>query len=252
MIQMTQQNKPVKKVIKKKRRKKSKVYFGTPVQEAIIRYNESSNPAIRNRIYQEHIHAAFEKMAENLIHTFKFYYFDYPFAEVKAEVVSFLVMQMPKYKADKGRAFSYFSVVGKNYLILNNNNNYKKMKIHDDIVKLDYKRNVSSENLNETVAEFNSEFVVQMLEYWDNNITNIFHRQKDILVADSVLELFRKRANLENFNKKALYIMIREMTGSNTQHITRVINEMKKYYFNMLQEFSEVGEVDTSNTGSIF
>jgi hypothetical protein len=249
---MTQQNKPVKKVIKKKRRKKSKVYFGTPVQEAIIRYNECSNPAIRNRIYQEHIHAAFEKMAENLIHTFKFYYFDYPFEEVKAEVVSFLVMQMPKYKADKGRAFSYFSVVGKNYLILNNNNNYKKMKIHDDIVKLDYKRNVSSESVNETVNEFNSEFVLQMLEYWDNNITNIFHRQKDILVADSVLELFRKREYLENFNKKALYIMIREMTGSNTQHITRVINEMKKYYLNMLQEFSEVGEVDTSNTGSIF
>ena len=252
MLQMTQQNKPVKKVIKKKRRKKSKVYFGTPVQEAIIRYNECSNPAIRNRIYQEHIHAAFEKMAENLIHTFKFYYFDYPFEEVKAEVVSFLVMQMPKYKADKGRAFSYFSVVGKNYLILNNNNNYKKMKIHDDIVKLDYKRNVSSESVTETVDEFNSEFVLQMLEYWDNNITNIFHRQKDILVADSVLELFRKREYLENFNKKALYIMIREMTGSNTQHITRVINEMKKYYLNMLQEFSEVGEVDTSNTGSIF
>ena len=252
MLQMTQQNKPVKKVIKKKRRKKSKVYFGTPVQEAIIRYNECSNPAIRNKIYQEHIHAAFEKMAENLIHTFKFYYFDYPFEEVKAEVVSFLVMQMPKYKADKGRAFSYFSVVGKNYLILNNNNNYKKMKIHDDIVKLDYKRNVSSESVNETVDEFNSEFVLQMLEYWDNNITNIFHRQKDILVADSVLELFRKREYLENFNKKALYIMIREMTGSNTQHITRVINVMKKYYFSMLQEFSEVGEVDTSNTGSIF
>ena len=249
---MTQQSKPVKKVIKKKRRKKSKVYFGTPVQEAIIRYNECSNPAIRNRIYQEHIHAAFEKMAENLIHTFKFYYFDYPFEEVKAEVVSFLVMQMPKYKADKGRAFSYFSVVGKNYLILNNNNNYKKMKIHDDIVKLDYKRNVSSESVNETVDEFNSEFVLQMLEYWDNNITNIFHRQKDILVADSVLELFRKRQYLENFNKKALYIMIREMTGSNTQHITRVINSMKKYYANMLEEFSKDGEIDTSNTGSIF
>ena len=46
--------------------------------------------------------------------------------------------------------------------------------------------------------------------------------------------------------------MIREMTGSNTQHITRVINQMKKYYFNMLQEFSADGQVDTSNTGSIF
>ena len=54
--------KPVK-VVKKKRRKKSKMYFGTPVQEAIIRYNKSPNPAVKNRIYQEHIHTAFEKMA---------------------------------------------------------------------------------------------------------------------------------------------------------------------------------------------
>ena len=248
MLAMSQTTKKVKK----KRRKKSKVYFGTPVQEAIIRYNESSNPAEKNKIYSEEIHAAFCKMAENLIHTFKFYYFDYPFEEVKNEVVSFLVMQMPKYEPSKGRAFSYFSVVGKNYLILNNNNNYKKMKIHDEITKLDYKRNVSSEEVNEEVNEFNSEFVIQMLEYWDNNITNIFSRQKDILVADSVLELFRRRQNIENFNKKALYIMIREMTGSNTQHITRVINQMKKYYFNMIEEFSAYGEVDTSNTGSIF
>ena len=244
--------KPVKTIIKKKRKKKSKIYFGTPVQDAIIRYNESSNPAIKNRIYGEHIHAAFEKMAENLIHTFKFYYFDYPFEEVKAEVVSFLVMQMPKYQADKGRAFSYFSVVGKNYLILNNNNNYKKMKIHDQIDRLDFKRNVHSENVDEAVGEFNSEFVLQMLEYWDNNITNIFRRQKDILVADSVLELFRRRVNIENFNKKALYIMVREMTGSNTQHITRVINQMKKYYELMFEEFSSGGRIDTTNTGSIF
>ena len=240
------------KVVKKKRRKKSKMYFGTPVQNAIIRYNETSNPVIKNRIYGEHIHAAFEKMAENLIHTFKFYYFDYPFEDVKAEVVSFMVMQIPKYQPDKGRAFSYFSIVGKNYLILNNNNNYKKMKSQDKIDVLDFKRDISSESTANEKNEFDREFVDKMLDYWDNNITNIFRRQKDILVADSVLELFRKRQNIENFNKKALYIMIREMTGSNTQHITRVINQMKKYYFNMIQEFSTTGDIDTSNTGSIF
>ena len=240
------------KVVKKKRRKKSKMYFGTPVQNAIIRYNETSNPVIKNRIYGEHIHAAFEKMAENLIHTFKFYYFDYPFEDVKAEVVSFMVMQIPKYQPDKGRAFSYFSIVGKNYLILNNNNNYKKMKSQDKIDVLDFKRDISSESTANEKNEFDREFVDKMLDYWDNNITNIFRRQKDILVADSVLELFRKRQNIENFNKKALYIMIREMTGSNTQHITRVVNQMKKYYFNMMSEFSTSGQIDTSNTGSIF
>ena len=136
-------SKSTKPKVKRKRKKKSKIYFGTPVQNAIIRYNENSNPVIKNRIYKEHIAFAFNKLAENLIHTFKFYYFDYPIEEVKHEVVAFMVMQMPKYKPDKGRAFSYFSIVGKNWLILHNNNNYKKMKSHDQINVLDYNRNVT-------------------------------------------------------------------------------------------------------------
>ena len=158
---------------------------------------------------------------------------------------------MPKYQPDKGRAFSYFSVVGKNWLILHNNNNYKKMKIHDQISVLDYKRNITSEQSLTDNDTFQMEFVDQMLEYWDNNITNIFRRQKDILVADSVLELFRRRKNIENFNKKALYIMIREMTGSNTQHITRIINVMKKYNKRLQHEFEKHGMVDVSHTGSL-
>ena len=85
-----------------------------------------------------------------------------------------------------------------------------------------------------------------------NNLTNVFRRQKDIHVADAVLEIFRRRKNIENFNKKALYILIREMTGSNTQHITRIVNVMKKYHYRMFQEFHSTGEIDTANTGSIF
>ena len=91
-----------------------------------------------------------------------------------------------------------------------------------------------------------------MLDYWENNLPNIFKRHKDILVADAVLELFRRSKNMENFNKKALYVLIREMTGSNTQHITRVVNVMKKYYKRLFKEFQFSGSIDTSNTGSIF
>ena len=53
----------------KKRKKKSKVYFGTPVHEAIIRYNHSDDPIVRNRIYTDEIHTAFLKLAENIINT---------------------------------------------------------------------------------------------------------------------------------------------------------------------------------------
>jgi predicted RNA-binding protein len=91
-----------------------------------------------------------------------------------------------------------------------------------------------------------------MLVYWENNLTNIFRRKKDINVANAVLELFRRRENIENFNKKALYILIREMTDSNTQHITRVVNVMKKYHERLYSEYLSKGDIDTSNTGSIF
>ena len=89
-----------------------------------------------------------------------------------------------------------------------------------------------------------------MLDYWENNLVNIFKRQKDILVADAVLEIFRRRENIENFNKKALYILIREMTGSKTQHITRIVNMMKKYNSQLMMEFQNTGQIDTANTGS--
>jgi hypothetical protein len=235
---------------KKPRRKKSKMYFGKPCQDAVIRYNATSNPAIKNRIYNEHIAYPFEKLAENLIHTFKFYYFDYPSEEVKHEVVSFMVMQMAKYNPDKGRAFSYFSIVAKNYLILHNNKNYKHYKIHDKMDVLDYQESILDKRSNIKTTEFNKSYVEEMLGYWDQNLTNIFRRQKDILVADAILEMFRRRENIENFNKKALYILIREMTGSKTQHITRIVNIMKKFNMRLLQEFSKYGQLDSANTGS--
>ena len=108
------------------KKKKSRQYFTESTERAIIRYNNSDDEILRNKIYQEHIEYPFQKLAENIIHTFKFYYFDVPSEDVKHEVVSFLVMNMHKFKAGKGKAFSYFSIVAKNYLILHNNNNYKK------------------------------------------------------------------------------------------------------------------------------
>ena len=111
-------------------------------------------------------------------------------------------------------------------------------------------KNIKDMQKNSEVANFNQEYVTEMLDYWDNNLTNVFRRQKDILVADAVLEMFRRRENIENFNKKALYILIREMTGSKTQHITRIVNLMKKYNMNLMTEFRNTGQIDTANTGS--
>ena len=42
------------------------------------------------------------------------------------------------------------------------------------------------------------------------------------------------------------------MTGSNTQHITRVINVMKKHHNNLHKAYVATGSVDTKRTGSWF
>ena len=136
---LTKAGKPRKKPGRKPSKKK--LYFGMEVQEAIIKYNDTDNPSSKNKIYQEEIHKAFDKLCENIINTFKFTYFDMPFEDIKHEVVTFMVMNMHKYDHTKGsKAFSYFSIVAKNYLILHNNANYKKLKSHDayDTIKKYY------------------------------------------------------------------------------------------------------------------
>ena len=234
----------------KKKKKPKNYYFNIGTEKAIIRYNNTDDARLKNKIYNEHIAHPFDKLAENIIHTFKFYYFDVPSEQVKHEVVSFLVMNMHKFQEGKGKAFSYFSIVAKNYLILHNNKNYKNYKIHDKMDVLDYGNNIREAQDRREAANFNQEYVEQMLDYWEENLPNIFRRQKDILVADAVLEMFRRRENIENFNKKALYILIREMTGSKTQHITRIVNVMKKYNMGLMKEFQNTGQLNTADTGS--
>ena len=225
-------------------------YFHQGTEDAIIRHNKETRSHIRERIYNEHIRVPFEKLAENIIHTFKFYYFDVPSVDVMHEVVSFLYMNMHKFTEGKGKAFSYFSIVAKNYLILHNNNNYKKMKQTDSEEVTDYKRDPITEASRDDMLTAKKEYLDLFIEYWENNLTTVFKRKQDMDVANSVLYLMENRENIDNFNKKALYIMIREMTNSNTQHITRVVNVMKKHHINLQHNYLTTGSIETKYTGS--
>ena len=237
-------SKEIKKVVKKKKRK---VYFGQEVQDAIVEYNSSESDTERNKIYGTRIHAAFDKLAENIINTFKFTYFDDPFVDVKHEVVAFMVMNIHKYDHSKGsKAFSYFSVVAKNYLILHNNNNYKKYKTHDKIDVLERHKYLGGvEN------DFES-FTTEMVEYFDTNLNNIFKKERDLKIGYAIVDLIKQRDEIENFNKKAIYILIREMTNVETAHITAVVNVLKKHYKKLMNKYHQTGTIVIDTSGSKF
>ena len=235
----------IKKIVKKKKRK---VYFGQEVQDAIIEYNSSSNDSERNVIYGTRIHAAFDKLAENIINTFKFTYFDYGFNDIKHEVVAFMVINMHKYDHTKGsKAFSYFSVVAKNYLILHNNNNYKKLKTHDGMDVLD--RYKSSDKFDE--SDFKT-LTNEIVYYFDTNLNSIFKKERDLKIGYAIVDLMKQRDDIENFNKKALYILIREMTDVETAHITSVVNTLKKHYKKLVNKYHKTGTITIDSSGSFF
>ena len=235
----------IKKIVKKKKRK---VYFGQEVQNAIIEYNASEKAGERNHIYGTRIHKAFDKLAENIINTFKFTYFDDPFVDVKHEVVAFMVMNMHKYDHTKGsKAFSYFSVVAKNYLILHNNNNYKKYKTHDGMDVLEKRKNIDTNVDSDYVTLTN-----EMIEYFDNNLNTIFKKERDLKIGYAIVDLMKQREEIENFNKKALYILIREMTDVETAHITSVVNVLKKHYKKLLNTYHKQGSIIHNFSGSFF
>jgi len=229
-----------------RKKKKSNMYFDMDVQDAIVVYNTNpTNYALRNKVYKEEIHYAFDKLAENIINTFKFTYFDDPFEDVKNEVVAFMVMNIHKYDHTKGsKAFSYFSIVAKNYLILHNNQNYKKYKTHTDVKALNRKPQDNQVDMSDLVDE--------LIVFFENNIKSMFKKKRDIAIAFAILELLQKREEIENFNKKSIYLLVREMTGVKTTQITRVVNELKKKYVVLAKQYHKNGTIITDSNLKFF
>tara|TARA_R110002167_G_scaffold8083_3_gene37620 strand:- start:502 stop:1293 length:792 start_codon:yes stop_codon:yes gene_type:complete len=233
--------------VRRGRKPSKKQYFTYMNEKAIVAYNLETSQSLRNKVFKEHIYKPFDKLVENLIHTFKFYYFDVPYVDVKAEVVAFLVQKIHKFTEGKGKAFSYFSIIAKNYLIIANNANYAKMKQKAEVTVIDDQRDVQMEMNISDHQESLKDFTNQWVQYYDTNLNSIFSNRKDIIVADTILELFRMRDNIENFNKKALYILIRERTGLKTQNITKVINVMKRDYSKMYLVYKHRGQILSIN-----
>jgi len=230
---------------RKRKPKEPRIYFTSDTEEAIIEYLASTDQDFRNRLYSDRIEYAFYKLAENIIHTFKFYYTNSDtIEELKHEVVTFLLEKLHLYDQSKGKAFSYFGTIAKRYLIVYNNNNYKKLQERADVEELDEDKNFMHETLRENEEKFSSDnFIDQYILYIDKYIHQLFPKTQDAKTADAIMELFRKRETLEIFNKKALYIYIREITDTTTPHITKVTKKLDTLRTRLFNEYYQHGYI---------
>ena len=211
-----------------KKKKKGIQYFTQNTEDAIVLYNKTTDTDLKSRIYNEKIHYGFFKLTENIIHTFKFYYTEVENIEdLQHEVITFLLSKIHLFDQSKGaKAYSYFGTIAKRYLILSNQKNYKKRVETLPIETLEEDENHSYNIEDSPYNERLSQFIDLYTEYCTKNIYELFPKEYDAQIADAILELFRKREFLDVFNKKALYIYIREIIDAKTPKITKIANRL--------------------------
>lgn len=223
----------------RKRKPKSKnEYFTSETEDAVVEYILETDDNKRNRIYQSKLHYAFYKLVENIIHSFKFYYTDVDKIEdLKYELISHILQKIHLYDRSRGKAFSYFGTAVKRYLIDYNKKNYKRLTSQQQIVIGE--NSFEDDNLifedpnQEELNEY--EIVENFISTLEIEIFDLF-KDDDLRVAIAVLDIFKKRHNLEIFNKKALFIYVKEMVDVKTLTITKVVKVMKNRYYQLLNE----------------
>jgi len=223
------------------RKKKASNRYWTKITEySVASYNRSyDNQNLKEKIYRRFIYPAFMKLSENLINKMKPDYIDSSFKDLQTDLVTYLTMRLDKFNPNAGKAYSYYTRTAFNYLIAENQKGYSKLKKESEPINIDEERNITTEMHNKEMQEILHFFMDAYVEYCYDNLNTIFTNRSDIHVADSILHLFENRENIEQYNKKALYVFIRERTGLQTNNITKVIKVLKQIYTTKFKEYEQ-------------
>ncbi len=219
----------------KPRRKRTKNNYFTKIHEdAIVKYALSSSRQEKSQLYMSLIQPAFDEMVNKIIFTYKFNNLpniDY----LRDDCKIWLTTILDKYDPNKGsKAFSYFSVVTKNWFIHKVKQNSKMIKrevSYEEVVTRGGSDSLgaSSELVDYVDKRETLEFWMCLLEQvnsWDTG--NLKANEKAVLEAVKVL--LTNVDDIEIFNKKAVYLYLRELTGLNTKQVVNNLNKLREKY----------------------
>jgi DNA-directed RNA polymerase specialized sigma subunit len=214
----------------KKKRKNN--YFTIVHQDAIIAYCRTEDRDVKEQLYRQYIGPAFNELVDKIVFTYKFN--NLPNVDdLKDECKIWLTTILDKYDPTKNsKAFSYFSVITKNWFIHKVKKNAKKLKREVYLEEV-----VTNQNMNELIVH--NEYLGKREKYeffahlgeevkkWETNV-KVKENEKKVLQAIEIL--FDTSTDIEIFNKKAIYLYIREITGLNTKQIVNNLNKIRSKY----------------------
>jgi hypothetical protein len=219
------------------------MYFGTPTHNAIIDYQKEPENDKKNEIYTDRIRPAFNKLVENLIFIHGFHNGITPYEILKAECVCFLFESLNKFDASKGsKAFSYFNVVAKHWLIIRSKKEKKeritKLSIHaTDSMSARDKRTVETYR-----AESSQETKIIIKESKDE-LFEIFEKISKKLTGENeqtciaaIKKIFTDVDEIELFNKRAVFVYLREISNLNSKQLSISLSNIRKHFREIVKD----------------
>jgi len=233
---MTTEKPPKKKRARRKRRNNH--YFTQVHEDAIIRYAKSSCQRERTELYVQFIRPAFNEMVDKIVFTYKFT--NLPNCDsLRDECKIWLMTILDKYDPNKGsKAFSYFSVITKNWFIHKVKKQQKQnlREVDLDNISKSYEEEFLSTDQSYITDRLQDEFWTSFydeLSSWDPEQM----KENDLKVYKAITILFESKDDIDIFNKKAIYLYLREITGLNTKQIVNSLKKFRKKYFIFKEEW---------------
>tara|TARA_R110000851_G_scaffold273788_2_gene426419 strand:+ start:200 stop:904 length:705 start_codon:yes stop_codon:yes gene_type:complete len=230
-----------KRLTRKRRNKKQKRDYFTEVhQEAIVRYTITEDLKERDQLYETLIGPAFNEMVDKIVYTYKFTNLA-NIDDLKSECKIWLTTILDKFDPDKGsKAFSYFSVITKNWFIHKVKHNSIRLKrevYFDEVANLDEMKNLVTHNEYDNLRE-KREFWVALegeMNTWQDEAI----KPNEKRVMEAIKIILSEPEDIEIFNKKAIYLYLREITGLNTKQIVNSLNKIRMKYRGFKQGWDE-------------
>ena len=221
----------VQKTTKKRKKRTANYYFTSVHEQAIIKYTNTDSLEERTELYIKYIGPALNEMVDKIVFTYKFTNLS-NIEYLRDECKIWLMTILDKYDQSKGsKAFSYFSVITKNWFIHKVKRQQKRNKRevdYDNIAKKYEEQYLSTDEsylTHREEEEFWQSFYEE-LKSWD--ATQM--KDNDLKVYQAINILFESKEEIEIFNKKAIYLYLREITGLNTKQIVNSLKKFRKRY----------------------
>ena len=213
-------------------------YWGEDQESAVVEFNTNADIDEKHKVFVDVIEPAFRKLVENIYYTYNFNKILWDREQIEHEVMTHLYEKLSKFDISKNKkSFSYFGTITKNWMIQRCNADKNKRFIDDDNQDI-IVQNISIHAYEEDeVGRHNEEFISEIIGDFDNWDAKENYTRDDFAVLEIVNDILKNYERFNIYNKKQLYVYIREATDLPSRKITKSLKKIKINYSDVKENF---------------